>query len=134
MKLITKDTDYAIRAIMYIAESGNKIVSVREIEQDLNLPRPFLRKILQMLQKGGVLKSVKGNKGGFSLIIPAKKISLVDVITIFQGDVSFTDCFIKKKPCSAIAKCVIRKKIKTIEESVKSELKKITIDSVIKCK
>ncbi|MBU0469061.1 MAG: Rrf2 family transcriptional regulator [Candidatus Omnitrophica bacterium] len=134
MKLITRDTDYAIRAIRYIAQSGKPIVSVSEIEKALNLPRPFLRKILQTLQKSGVLTSIKGNKGGFSLDKNYKKISLVDVIKVYQGDVSFTDCLLKQEVCPDIAKCVVRKKIKAIEKMVNIELNKITIDSILKCK
>ena len=134
MKLITKDTDYAIRAIGYIAKSDKAIVSVTEIEKSLNLPRPFLRKILQTLQKGGVLISIKGNKGGFSLQKNYRKITLVDIIKIFQGEVSFTDCFLKKKICPNVAKCVVRKKVKIIEKMVKTELNKVTIDSVLGCK
>lgn len=134
MKLITKDTDYAIRAISYIAKSDKPIVAVTEIEQALNLPRPFLRKILQTLQKGGMLTSTKGNKGGFTLDKNYKKITLVEVIRIFQGDISFTDCFLKKKLCPDVERCVVRKKVKNIEKMVKAELNKITIDSILKCK
>ena len=97
MKLITRDTDYAIRALMYIASAGDGVVSVAEIEKKLGLPRPFLRKILQVLQKQGVLRSIKGNRGGFLLAVPAKKIILADLIEIFQGKITFTECFLKKK-------------------------------------
>ena len=55
MKLITKDTDYAVRAIMYIAGSDKKIVSTAELMENLRLPRPFLRKILQVLVKHRIL-------------------------------------------------------------------------------
>ncbi|HBG62392.1 MAG: hypothetical protein A2Y03_08650 [Omnitrophica WOR_2 bacterium GWF2_38_59] len=134
MKLITKDTDYAIRAISYIARSGKPIVSVSEIEKALNLPRSFLRKTLQTLQKGGVLTSTKGNKGGFSLDKNYKSITLVDIIKIYQGDICFTDCLLKKEICPEISKCVVRKKIKIIEKMVNTELNKITIDSILSCK
>ncbi|MCX5702041.1 MAG: hypothetical protein NTW64_03570 [Candidatus Omnitrophica bacterium] len=44
MKLITRDTDYAIRALCYIAKNKNEIISVRELVTKLKIPRPFLRK------------------------------------------------------------------------------------------
>ena len=134
MKLITRDTDYAIRALMYIASSKNDIVPTAEIEKKLGLPRPFLRKILQILQKKGVLKSFKGNKGGFLLAVPAKKIFLADLMKIFQSKITFTECFLKKKVCPNIKKCPVRKKIKNIEKTVVSELKQISIDSLLECK
>ncbi|MCK5580459.1 MAG: Rrf2 family transcriptional regulator [Candidatus Omnitrophica bacterium] len=133
MKLITRDTDYAIRALMYIASAGDGVVSVAEIEKKLGLPRPFLRKILQVLQKQGVLRSIKGNRGGFLLAVPAKKIILADLIEIFQGKITFTECFLKKKECPDTRKCSVRKKIKNIEKTVVSELKQITIASLLEC-
>ena len=51
MKLITRDTDYAIRALCCIAGSGKKELSVRDLTDRLAMQRPFLRKILQKLNK-----------------------------------------------------------------------------------
>ena len=56
MKLITRDTDYAIRALCFIARFKKKIVSVSELVKVLKIPRPFLRKILQTLNKKRILK------------------------------------------------------------------------------
>ena len=134
MKLITRDTDYAIRAIMYISEFNGKLVSAADIQHELDLPRPFLRKILQILQKVGILNSVRGNKGGFTLARPPKEISLADLMETFQGKITLTECLLKKKPCPKITKCFVRKKIKGIEKLVVLELKGITVDSLLKCK
>lgn len=133
MKLITRDTDYAIRSLMYIAKSDKKIISVAEIEKELNLPRPFLRKILQLLQKKGVLKSIKGNRGGFLLAISPHRIFLSDLINIFQGPITLTECFLKKATCPDVNECPVRKKMKNIEHMVVSELKQISIFSLLEC-
>ena len=134
MKLITRDTSYAIRALMYIAGSKKDVITVKEIEKELDLPRPFLRKILQILQKGGVLTSRKGNKGGFQLAVTAKNISLNDLINIFQGKITLTECLIRKRICSYIDKCHIRKKIRSIEKKLILELKQISIASLLEDK
>ena len=134
MKLVTRDTDYAIQALLFIAKAKRVLVSTTAIENELNLPRPFLRKILQILQKEGVLRSTKGNKGGFILAQATKDISLAKIIEIFQGKITLTDCFLKKKICPRIKKCHVRKKIQGIEAIVISELKKITIASLLECK
>jgi Rrf2 family protein len=134
MKLITRDTDYAIRALMYIANSKKDVVTVTEIEKELNLPRPFLRKILQTLQKGGVLKSKKGNKGGFQLAATSKNIFVNDLINIFQGKITLTECLTRKKICSDIDKCSIRRKIGSIEKKLIFDLKQISIASLLEYK
>ncbi|MDP8212716.1 MAG: Rrf2 family transcriptional regulator [Candidatus Zapsychrus exili] len=133
MKLMTRDTDYAVRALMYITKSKEKIVAVSEIQKSLGLPKPFLRKILQILQKESILRSVKGNKGGFILDVNPKTIFLVDLIGIFQGGVSLTECFLKKEVCPDIKVCPVRKKLKSIETSLIKELNKISIASLLDC-
>lgn len=131
MKLITKDTDYALRALCYILTHKKKIVTVSELVSALRIPRPFLRKILQKLNKNGILKSYKGKHGGFLAVNSAKKIFLVDLIQTFQGPVRLNECFFKKISCPQIGTCALRGKIDKIEKYVLRELKSITIASLL---
>ncbi|MDP8292951.1 MAG: Rrf2 family transcriptional regulator [Candidatus Orphnella occulta] len=131
MKLITRDTDYAVRAIAFIAESEKEMVPTDELVKRLKMPRPFLRKILQILNKGGVLKSYKGKGGGFSLTSSPKKLFLLDIMKAFQGDIRLNECIFKKRICPNIKACPLRKKITRIEDNVLKELKNITIASLI---
>ena len=64
MKLITRDTDYAIRALCCIAKRKETIISVDKLVKQLRIPRPFSRKILQTLNKRKILRSYKGTSGG----------------------------------------------------------------------
>ena len=64
MKLITKDTDYALKALCYIAKSSKEIISVKELVKCLDVPNPFLRKVLQVLNRHKLLRSYKGKGGG----------------------------------------------------------------------
>lgn len=131
MKLITRDTDYALRALCYIAKGKKKIVSVSELAEELKIPRPFLRKLLQVLNKKRILKSYKGKGGGFSLEASADKIFLVDLIKIFQGVFELNECLSKKKLCSQIGSCVLRKELNSIENNVFAQLKPISIASLL---
>ena len=84
LKLITRDTDYAIKALKCIAAKRSETMSVSGLSKRLEMPRSFLRKILQLLNKKGVLKSSKGKGGGFSLNMPADAISVFSLVEIFQ--------------------------------------------------
>jgi len=132
MNLINRDTDYALRALLYIENSEKDLVPVSDIIKDLQIPRAFLRKSLQVLGTKGILHSKKGKDGGFSLSRPAKEITLIEVIEAFQGDFSLNECIFKKKICPEKKTCVIRKKIQKIEDIVEDRLKNITISSLIK--
>jgi len=65
--LIARNTDYVIRSLRYIARHSNDMVSVSELVEDLKMPGPFLKKILQKLGKEGILRLCKGKNGGFAL-------------------------------------------------------------------
>ena len=132
MKLITRDTDYALRAVCFLAKQNNKIVPVSKMIQELKMPGPFLRKILQILNRKGILKSHKGQGGGFSLGVPPERIYLVKLAEIFQGPLKLNDCIFKRKPCPSVKVCALSAKLERIEEIVKKELSLITIASLMK--
>ncbi len=127
MKLITRDTDYAIRAIAYMAKHKERKISVKELVKNLKVPQPFLRKILQVLDKKGMLRSYKGKGGGFLLNTRPQDIFLLDLIRIFQGRFSLNECFLKKHACPHTKECRLRRKIDKIQACVVKELKKINI-------
>lgn len=131
MKLITRNTDYALRAICYIAKQG-KVVTVTELVSALGVPRPFMRKILQRLSKEKMLRSYKGQAGGFTLKLSPERIFLVQIMRIFQGQVSLSECFLKKDICPNRGKCVLRKKIRLIENNMLKQLSQINIASLVK--
>ncbi len=131
MKLITRDTDYAVRALCFIANRPEEIISVDDLVKGLKMPRPFLRKILQLLNKNGVLHSYKGQGGGFMLAMPADKTYVVDLIEIFQGQLKLNECLFKKRLCPNICVCKLRKKINSIEKNVLFELKSITVADLL---
>jgi Rrf2 family protein len=130
MKLFQRDTDYAIRALNYMAKAGKEWISTKELEEQIKVPRFFLRKILQILEKQGILKSLKGSLGGFQLALPPERIYLLDLMRIFQGEVTLSECLLNKKICPQIKICSLRKKIKKIEEGVIRELEGISLSSL----
>jgi Rrf2 family protein len=131
VNLLNRSTDYAIRALIYMAEDADRIVSTADLDRDLKLPRPFMRKTLQMLQKAGYLTSVKGGGGGFRLEREPKDIKLIDLMKVFQGDISLGDCLFKKKICTCVRTCPLRREIKSMEAMVLGRLKSVTLFDLI---
>ena len=130
MKLITRNTDYALRAICYLS-LHKRVVTVTELVKKLGVPRPFIRKILQKLTQQKILESFKGLSGGFILNILPEKIFMLDIMRIFQGKVGINGCFLKKDICPNRSKCVLRKKIHKIEDQVIKQLESINIAALI---
>jgi len=132
VKLITRNSDYAVRALCCIAEQKQEVISADQLIKSLEMPRPFLRKILQILNKEGLLNSFKGKGGGFTLAISPEKINLIDVMKIFQGPIKLNECTFKKKVCPNIKDCPLKKKIDKIEKEVIFKLRAINIESLLK--
>lgn len=132
MKLITRNTDYAVRALMCMAVSEEKIFSVEDFIRTLKVPRPFLRKILQTLTKKGILKSFRGKGGGFSLAMNPDKIVLTDIMEIFQGAFNLNEHIFKRKTCPMTDLCVLKKRLDLIEKKVNEELQNISIAELIR--
>lgn len=97
---------YGIRAILYIAsrQTGDVKTGIKQISKDLDLPTPFLAKILQQLAKQKILKSLKGPGGGFSLLKDPKKITILDIVRTIDGEEIFTNCLIHNTPCTCVDK------------------------------
>jgi Rrf2 family protein len=131
LKLITRDTDYAVRAVCHIAKFQDRPVSADELVTSLRIPRAFLRKILQALNKNKILKSFKGKAGGFMLNASIKEIYLTDIMKIFQRWPKINECIFKKRICPNIKTCVLRKKLTKIEKYIFSEISYISMYSLI---
>lgn len=132
MKLITRDTDYAIRALCFIAASRGKRVGSGQLAAALKVPRSFLRKILQILEHEGLVSSHKGAGGGFELLLPPDKIFLPDIMRAFQGEFFLNECLLRKHACPNIKSCRLKARIDSIEMYVARQLRGINVASLLR--
>ncbi len=102
--MLSNSCRYGIRAVIYLASqpvSKNKI-GIKKISSDLDLPTPFLAKILQLLAKQKILSSSKGPHGGFSLLKDPRKITLLDIVNTIDGHDIFTSCVMHNGSCHGL--------------------------------
>jgi len=102
--MLSNSCRYGIRAVVYLASNrhGKNNIGIREISENLNLPAPFLAKILQQLAKQKILNSVKGPNGGFSLLKKPESVTMLDIVKIIDGDDLFRNCLIHDGSCAEI--------------------------------
>jgi Rrf2 family protein len=124
MRLMNRNTCYAVRTLNFMAKQPAEIISVDTIVGNLKIPRSFLRKILQVLNKKGILRSSRGKGGGFKLAIPPSKIYLIDLIEIFQGP--------NTRICPYSSTCEINPRIENIQKYIIAELKDINMENILK--
>ncbi len=132
MKILTKNTDYATRALLVLASCPEKYFSARDIAKNQGMPYSFTRKILTELHKNGYVVSREGGGGGFKLKGDASKIRITDLIKVFQGEIKLSECMFRKKICRNRPDCVLRRNIERIEKLVENEFGNISIGSLLK--
>lgn len=91
--MLSRKCQYALHALTYLADiKGDESVTIGEIAEAKHIPKKFLEAILLDLKNAGILGSKKGKAGGYYLIRPANKISIIEVIRHIDGAVAMLPC------------------------------------------
>ena len=131
MKLLTRDTDYAVQILIYMARHRDKFVSARDISLSAKIPFAFTRRILQKLSKEGIISSKEGLRGGSQLKLPPEKLTLMRLIRVFQGPVTLVDCVLRRRVCPKRPGCVLRKSLRRAEALLNTEWDRVTIQKLV---
>lgn len=101
MGILSNTCKYAIRASIYLAlnEKEDEKIGIKTIAKDLDIPTPFLGKILQNLVRHKIMVSTKGPHGGFGLAKDSHDITLLEIIRVIDGMDIFNECLIGLKSC-----------------------------------
>lgn len=110
--MFSKSCKYAIRAVLYLAVHSDeeKRYGVKEIAEALDIPGPFLAKLLQQLSRQGLISSAKGPSGGFYLNDENKSAPLRLVIESIDGPEIFYSCILGLPVCSSENPCPLHTK------------------------
>jgi Rrf2 family iron-sulfur cluster assembly transcriptional regulator len=136
--MLSNSCKYGIRAVTYISKYSekNKKIGIKQISKDLDLPTPFLAKILQMLAKQKILSSSKGPHGGFSLARDPRKITLLDIVLSIDGRDTIDSCIIHNKTCRAVGEedlvCPVHEEYSKIRTRIMNLFSKKNIYSMVK--
>ncbi len=90
---ITRQADYATRAILYLARHQNgKRVATSQVAKEQKIPSSFLAKIISQLSIAGLLNTARGAQGGISLARNPEQITLLQVIEAIDGPIQLNVC------------------------------------------
>ncbi len=132
MKVLTKKTDYAIRALLMLGAKRGSYVSARTIAVEQDMPYQFLRGVLQEMIRHDLIVSKEGVQGGFMLEKDPDEIRVKQLIEIFQGKVQVSECMFRKQICANRSRCVLRHEIMRIEQVVNNEFEQVTIGKLLR--
>jgi Rrf2 family protein len=129
--LVTRETDYAVRTVLYLARNGSRLASVTEIAHAMHIPKSFLAKLLQRLVRSHLLMSSRGVNGGFQLAQKPSEITLLSIMEAVQGPAGINVCAIDSRRCRMSTACVVHPVWVEIRKEVEKRLKRETIAKLI---
>lgn len=128
--IITRRSDYAMRICRALQDG--KIHNVREICETEDIPKAFAYKILREMEQNGLVRSERGNMGGYCLIVSLEDITIHDLISITEENLSIVHCMneecvrnTNEEPCSMHAEMA------RVQSVLEKELKSKSIAEII---
>ncbi|GLU27076.1 iron-responsive transcriptional regulator RirA [Brucella sp. NBRC 12950] len=132
---LTRQTNYAIRMLMYCAANDGKLSRVPEIARAYGVSELFLFKILQPLVENGLVETVRGRNGGVRLGRAAKDISLFDVVRVTEENFAMAECFENDATeCPLVDSCGLNSALREALNAFFGVLMKYSISDLVKAR
>lgn len=132
--MISNSSKYAIRAVLYLAlhSSGSHKILAKDISSLTNIPKAYLAKLLQELSRHNIVSSVKGPGGGFYLSEDNKKIPLMKIIQVIDGDNRLTSCMLSLQECDEKHPCPMHDLVGNTKVNFVKNLEQNTVEDLVK--
>jgi Rrf2 family protein len=131
MKISTR-IRYGARAVLELASHyGEGPIELKEIARRENISLKYLEQVIVPLRTAGLVKSVRGSKGGYSLAKPPSGICLRDLVEILEGPFNLVECLNDPKACQRVDSCVTRDIWKEVSEAIYGIFDSITFEDMV---
>lgn len=133
MKL-SRPQEYGLRCLLVMAKEPYRIYTIAEIANYEALSKPYVAKLMRILSKGELIKSIRGQQGGYQLIHPPDRIQLSTVLNCL-GARLYSEGFCKhysggKKTCVHNSDCSLRVLWKTLDAKFQHFLGEVALQSI----
>jgi Rrf2 family protein len=107
-------------------------LSAGELSQETGVPLPTAQKLMGRLASSGLLTSVRGAGGGFTLARPVAEISLADIIEAVEGPIAMTQCTGSEEAsdCALDAHCRVKPHMNIVSNAVRGALGAVSLQSL----
>ncbi|MDD2920716.1 MAG: Rrf2 family transcriptional regulator, partial [Anaerolineales bacterium] len=105
---ITRQADYAVRAVLYLTRQGDERIATSAIAKDQRIPPSFLAKIISQLSIAGILHTSRGARGGVTLARESRDITLLEVVEAIDGPIQLNECVDNGGACTFSSDCPMR--------------------------
>jgi len=130
---LTRQTNYAIRILMYCAVNKDRLSRIPEIAAAYSVSELFLFKILQPLVENGLVETVRGRNGGVRLGRSADDINLFEVVRVTEENFAMAECFENDaSECPLVDSCGLNSALREALGAFFAVLEKHTIADLVR--
>lgn len=130
MLRISRLTDYA--TVILASLAGGALASAADIAERTRIGLPTVSKLLKQLLHAGLVRSVRGARGGYQLTRPTAGISAADIIDAVEGPVALTECASSAGQCGIEATCQVGNGWQRISVAVRRALTGVSLDELVR--
>lgn len=125
-------TDNAIRIVYYLSKRPNEFPTGMEIAEEMGISYPLCVNVLNKLKEKGLMNSVLGRGGGFTLERPANEITIYDIIVAMEGGIRINRCLSDGHFCTrnATSSCPVHKVFSRAQSNLINELNSVYISDL----
>lgn len=125
--------DYALKIILDLSlHFGKGVAQIKDISKRQDIPEKFLEQIITALKGAGLVKTVRGPKGGVMLARPPSEITMGEVIRLMEGPTSPITCVSRscRTKCTYEKKCALRGYFETIRDRINDVVDRTTFEEI----
>jgi Rrf2 family protein len=126
---ISEAASLALHSTVLLAANPDKLISTREIAAMLHVSEAHLSKVLQRLTRTGIVRAIRGPRGGFRLVKPANETTLLEVYESIEGTLTPGKCLFESPICEGDA-CILGGLLETVDRQFRDYLTETKLDDL----
>ncbi len=132
MLRINRQTDYALRIILYLAKhpEGTRFPSSR-IQKEMLIPPALSPRIVAELAHAEYIITYPGRDGGIELAQNPEDVSMWDIVNLFEGPIHLSECLVDGQACPFENECPVHKHWNPLYDVIRRELESVTFKDLV---
>ncbi len=127
MLRISKLTDYGTMILVYLAAQTSEVCSANDVANGTRIALPTVQKLLKVLARGDLVRSLRGAEGGYALSRTPEDISAAEIVDVLEGPLSITECSMTDSQCELEDGCPVGDAWQKINRTIRSALDTVTL-------
>jgi Rrf2 family protein len=130
--LFTRRMDYGLRIMLTLGLDPQARLSAEEVAQQVDVPRPFVLKIVRQLAEAGLVDARRGPGGGARLAREAEEVSVLDILRAADSPRALNACLLEPRACSRSGTCAAHRLLRPVQETLDRELEQLTLADLVR--